>query len=47
MPSLDMSQNVSIPPNHILPTCTKSIFTTSANFPHCLAPNLPTLNFYQ
>ena len=29
-----MSQNVSIAPNHILPTRTKSIFTLSANFQH-------------
>ena len=36
-PSLHMSQNVLIPPNHMLPTCTKSIFTPSTNFWHFLA----------
>ena len=38
-----MSQNVLIPPNHILLTCTKSIFITCANFSHHLAPTLETL----
>ena len=53
--SLLISQNILIPPDHILPTCTKSIFTTSAYFSHQLSPNFvnslapPKLctNFYQ
>ena len=43
IPSLHMSQNVLIPPNHILRTYTKSILSTSANFSHHLASTLLTL----
>ena len=43
IPSLYVSQNISISPNHILTMCTKNIFTTSSNSCHHLAPTLPTL----
>ena len=41
--SLHMFQNVLMPPNHLLLTRPKNIFTVSANISHPLTPTLPTL----
>ena len=41
-----MSQNVLIPPNYILPTCTKRLFIISGSFFHHFFPALQILYYF-
>ena len=41
------SENLLIPPNHVLSTCTKNIFTTLPSFPTTFPHFLPDSIIYQ